>query len=310
MSLAEDPSGRQADLIDRILLRDSVNLLAGAPGVGKTALLAWLLPKFRDQAPIFGYTPGPAAKIAFLGADRSWTHSTRLWFEAGGWPDLPHYSLQDDPHFNPQALRNKSNRVEILKASLDQLLLPPHSLVVVDPLALFLGGNLNDYDSCMVACSQIRRVCQDRQLTMIGTAHAAKQRADKSERYLRLQDRILGSTSLFGYTDTQMYLASPEETGERFYSFLWAPHHKPAEIFALGRTKEGLFVPYEESSRSEEEAKILAAISAAEAGSAFAEIVIAVDVSRATVHRYLQDLMKEGLVVKIGQGRYKRVKLN
>lgn len=311
MSLAEPPSGGQApDLIDKILLRNSVNLLAGAPGVGKTALLAWLLTRFRDNKPIFGYQPQPLPKIAFLGADRSWQHSTRLWFTAAGYPDIPHYALQDDLHFNPHALRNKANRIQILTASVDKLELPKGSLLTVDPLALFLGGNLNDYDSCMVACSQIRRLCEDRQITLIGTAHSAKQKSDKKDRYQRLQDRILGSTALFGYTDTQMYLASPEETGEKFYSFLWAPHHKPPEVFPLGRDASGLFVPYEESVRNQEEGKVLGTITEAEEGTGFAEVVVASEVPKTTVHRYLQELIKEGVIERVGHGRYRRRRLN
>ncbi len=79
---------------------------------------------------------------------------------------------------------------------------------------------------------------------MIGTAHAAKQKADKNERYLRPQDRILGSTALFGYTDTQMYLAAPDETGSKdgVYTFFWNPHHAPPAAFPLTRDSEGRFV--------------------------------------------------------------------
>jgi AAA domain/IclR helix-turn-helix domain len=310
-SVIDFPSpGQVPDLIDKILLRNSVNLLAGAPGVGKTALLAYLLPRFRDGKSVFGYQPRPVPKIAFLGADRSWDTSTRHWFDAAGYGDLPHYCLQDDRGWNPQSMRNRQNRIQILTAALDKLDLPRGSLVAVDPLAPFLGGQLNDYDACAVSCIIIRRLCQDRDLTIIGTAHAAKQKAEAKARYQRLQDRILGSTALHGYTDTQMYLASPEETGEKFYTFLWNPHHKPAEIFPLGRDAAGLFVPYADSVRSQEEGKVLAAITDLEDGTAFADIVIVSEVSRATVHRYLQELIKEGVVARVGQGRYRRIRPN
>ena len=33
---------------------------------------------------------------------------------------------------------------------------PPGTIVYVDPLAPFLGGNLNDYDACATACVKLR----------------------------------------------------------------------------------------------------------------------------------------------------------
>ncbi len=297
------------DLIERIIVTDSVNLLAGAPGVGKTAFLAYLLPRIRDGQPIFGYQPRVVPKIGFIAADRSWQNSTRLWFEAGGYPDLPHYSLQDDPHFRPSELRNKANRINVLSRCLEKLKLPPGSLGIVDPLALFLGGNLTDYDSCLVACSEIRRLCQEQNITLLGTAHTPKIKADKTARYQRLQDNIFGSAALFGYTDTQLYLASPEETGEKHYSFLWAPHHAPTEIFPLGRDSQGLFVPYAESVRHREEHSILDVVPATPEGIGFSEVLLAAEVSKATAHRHLQQLIQDGQVERVGHGRYRRRQL-
>ncbi len=302
------PARSCPDPIDKIILAQSVNLLAGAPGVGKTALIAWLLTRFRDSLPIFGYTPVAIPKIAFIGADRSWDNSTRFWFEAAAYADIPHYSLQDDRDFNPQQLRSKSQRIAILERCLDAVGdLPVGSLIVIDPLALFLGGNLIDYDSCMVACSQIRRICQDRGITIIGTAHSAKQKADKKERYKRLQDNILGSTALFGYTDTQMYLAAPEETGADHYTFLWAPHHKPPELFPLGRDASGLFVPWADSTAALQESSILKLIPLEAPGIGFGELVVASEgASRATVHRVLTHFLNQGVIEKVAHGRYCR----
>lgn len=301
-------SSPRPDPIEKILLANSVNLLAGAPGVGKTALIAWLLTRFRDTLPIFGYLPCPIPRIAFIGADRSWENSTRFWFEAAGYADIPHYSLQDDRAFPPVRLRNRAGRIQILEQCLEKVgPLPPGSLVVVDPLSLFLGGNLIDYDTCGVACSQIRRLCQDLQFTLIGTAHSSKQKADRKERYKRLQDNILGSTALFGYTDTQMYLAAPDETGADHYTFLWAPHHKPPEMFPLGRDASGLFVPWEDSTAAALEAGLLALIPLIEEGIGFGDLVLAAEqMSRATVHRILQHFLEVGVVERVGHGRYRR----
>lgn len=301
------------DIIPNILPACSVNLLAGASGVGKTALTSGMLRCFRDTAPVFGYQPNPVPKIAVITTDRSWA-STGLWFQEVGYPEVAHYALQDDDDVNLSLLRNKSKRLSILVNALDRpelQPLPPGSLVMIDPFAMFLGGNLTDYDACMVACSEIRRLARQRQITFLGTAHSAKQKADKKERYQRLQDRILGSAALFGYTDTQMYLAAPEETGEKFYSFLWHPHHAPAKVFSLGRDARGLFVPWAESTAALEESTVLRHIPTADEGIGFGELVLICDgLSRATVHRHLLRFESEGLVLKVGYGRYRRPTAN
>lgn len=238
------------DFLPPVILEYSVNMLAGASGVGKTAFLAWWVQQIQLGLPIFGLQPPAGAYQAFIGADRSWIRSSSKWFAVQGCAPIPHYSLQDDTSFKKSNLRNKRDRMTIFRdvclAAVrppGMKVFPPHSVVYVDPVSLFLGGNLLDYDTCLVACSELREIAQDQQVTIIGTAHASKQKADKSERYLRLQDRILGSAALFGYTDTQLYLASPEEVGEECYQFLWAPHHAKSELFPLVRDEEGRFRP-------------------------------------------------------------------
>lgn len=299
------------DPIPRIILANSVNLLAGAPGVGKTALLSWLLTRFSRQLPIFGYAVNPIPKVAIITTDRSWARSTRLWFDAVGFGDIVHYALLDDTTFNPRNLRKKFERITVLERCLDKLGdLPFGSLVAIDPAGIFLGGNMIDYDSCIVACAEMRALCLQRGVTVIGSVHSAKQKADTKDRYLRLQDRILGSTGLHGYTDTQMYLASPEETGERHYTFLWAPHHAPTELFSLGRDDQGLFVPWAESETVKTDSKILQILPLEEPGLSFNEILVGAELSKTTGYRQLQDLVKSGRVVKVGHGRYRKAAVN
>jgi hypothetical protein len=314
-TVADARPARQAlDPLPGIIPFASINLLAGAPGVGKTALSAWMLSRFRDCLPIFGRQPNPLAQVAFIGADRSWS-STGQWFAAAGYGDIPHYSLPDDRGYPKKKLRAKGARIEVLKHCFDQLDktygLPWGSLVQVDPIALFMGGNLIDYDACMVACLEMREICQERGLTIFGTAHSSKQKADKKEQYARLQDRILGSAALFGFSDTQMYLAAPQETGEKHYTFLWHPHHEPGEVFPLGRNAAGLFVPWAESTAAADEGKLLHHIPSEGEGIGFGQLVLACEgVSKATVHRYLQEQVKLGTVEKTTHGHYRKRAVN
>lgn len=302
-----------------IIPEDSVNLLAGAPGAGKTTLVSTMARWFRDGEPIFGFQPRPVPFQGFISADRSWKKSTHKWFVAAGFGDIPAYSLQDDLAFNTTRLRKKQDRVRILDECLDQLTpvgepIPPGSVIWVDPLSLFLGGNLLDYDTCLVACTEIRRICTARHITLIGTAHAGKQKADSAQRYLRIQDRIAGSVALFGYTDTQMYLAEPAEVDEDFYLFHWHPHHaKPGNFPLQRRDSDGLFEPYDTHQLAIAAQCILEIVPITPGLITLKELVRTLvesgqGISRAAVHRHLAELTQLQTVIKVGHGKYTRPK--
>ncbi len=307
------------DPLPGVLPLGGISLLAGAPNVGKTALLAGILRCFRDNALVFGRQPNPIASIGYINADRGWEKGSGVWFERAGFPEILQYSMSDDPTFNPKRLRKKHERTDILAAFIDKLNLPPYSLLVIDPIALFLGGNLLSYDDCAVACHEIRIMLRDRKLTLLATAHSAKIKSDKKERYMRLQDQVLGSTAISGFTDTMMYLASPQETGKPYFSFLWHPHAAPAEIFQLVQGDQGLFHAYagqdkEPQGRSYDASegsveRVYALIPEDGRVVEFAEVVDNAQIyplSKATVKRCLEALLEDGRVLKPFHGRYCR----
>lgn len=300
------------DPIPLFLPGGSLNLFAAAPGTGKTALLASVLQALRTGGPVFGHAIGEVAGLGWITADRSWEKDTKHWFGLVGYPDIPHYSIPDDPTFNPSRLRNKEHRLAILTECFGKLTLPPHSLVVIDPMALFLGGDLNRYGDVAVACLEVRNLLLSRQWTAIGPVHAAKLKADKGDRYLRLQDRILGSAALLGYSDTQMYLASPEETTKPYFTFLWHPHLAPAEEVHLVQNAQGLFVPYEAGKTAPSVALIdLVYGLLPEDGTPIDTETLLIrateiPISRATLFRHLSTLLQEDRIAKAAQGSYKR----
>lgn len=307
---ASPHAGKYPDPIPLVIPASGISLLAGAPGVGKTAFLATLLKAFRDHQPIFGHQPAllPDNGIAIISADRSWD-STKIWFERAGWPEVPVYSVIDDPAFTKSKLRRRHDRVTLLSEFIDKMAVPRGGLIIVDPISLFLGGNLLDYDTCMVSCMEIRDLLRARSLTCIATAHSSKQKSEKKDRYLRLQDRILGSTALFGFTDTQMYLASPEEIDEKYYAFLWQPHMLPVETFRLARDPQGLFTAYIEDPQQGTRSLLLACFP--EDGTALARSDLRakaneIPLANSTFNNLLRQLIESGDVVKISHGVYAR----
>lgn len=302
------------DPIPEILLGGSVNLLASPPNTGKTAFLSTFLRKLYLGEEVYGERPNKVPQIAIISVDRSWHQSSQRWFQLAGWAeaDLRYYCLQDDLEFDVKKLLQKNRRMEILRHALKQLgPLPIGTLLLIDPITPFLGGNLMDYDACLVGCTLLRRLCREFGFTIIGVCHAGKQKNDKKEQYRRLQDRIVGSTAQFGFSDTQMYLASPEEVGQPFYTFLWHPHHRPPQYFQLGRTADGLFVPYGEGKAEQEHNKVLDAIPDADSdGIGFGELIVASEVPKTSVWRVLQDALKNGSIERVGHGKYRKARLN
>jgi len=310
MSVADTSSSRQVfpDPIPGIISFGTVNILAGTSNVGKTCLLSSILARLRVGREVFGAATNAPPAIGFVSVDRG-SATARHWLGLAGCADLPLYNLVEDFNFPLVRLRNRVQLVTVLEGFIQHLALPPGGIVVVDPVTLFMG-NANDYQACAIACLEMRRMCQRHALTMLGTAHAGKQAADAKAQYKRLQDRILGSAAQLGYGDTQMYLASPVETGEKFYTFLWHPHTREAQTFLLGRDQDGMFVDWLEGIQAKQEGKILAAITEAEEGTSFAEILINSEVPKTTTFRYLQELLKEGRILKVGHGRYRKAPVN
>jgi len=304
-----DALGLPLDPLPHILPAGGISLLAGAPNVGKTALLATMARALREGRPVFGRTPGTISNIGIICADRSWLKGAGVWFERAGYGHIHHYAMTDDRSFDPRSLRRKFERVARLFEMIARLQLPPHSLVLVDPIGLFLGGNLLDYDSCACACHEIRALLRDRELTLWGMAHSSKLKADKNARYLRLADQLLGSTAIAGFADTQMYLASPEEIGKPYYAFVWHPHTAAPETFFLERDEQGLFVTYSGADEGNC-TRVLALFPDADieiTTAALRELVEAIPLSRATFFRVLDTLVEREKIRKVRHGVYARV---
>lgn len=301
--------------LDPILLAGSINLLAGSSGAGKTALMAMMAKHLQQKLPLFGVTPTTAPYVAYIGIDKSWTRSSCQWFQRED-VRLPHYAMTDDRAFRKSRLRSKTDRVVIFREFLhkvapDGRAFPLGSLVFFEPLALFLGGNLLDYDASAVACLELREVCQElNDVCVVGAVHAGKFKADKKQGYARLQDHILGTAALWGYTDTQLYLAAPDEVRAKHALLHVNPHHAPPMQLKLRRAKDGRFL-----SEIEAEAagivgpswivEVLAAAPDRTLGTAdLLKAAIERELSRATLHRLLDEELRYGRVRRVGHGRY------
>lgn len=305
------PSSVYPDLIDHIMPAGSINLISGGSGVGKTAFIADWCARFRDERQIcWKPTRRPTGGIGVIVGDRKWS-SHKQWFDAVGFGDIPHYSLRDDAGFNWDAFFNRSTLPDTFKRCINYLNLGRDALIIVDPISLFIHGNLIDYKQTAVGLAKLDKVCTSLGVTILGIAHTAKQKGDKKDRYVRPQDRILGSSAFAGFTDTVMYLIGPEELDTEYHGFGWIPHHSAPETFSFSRHPEtGLFIPYDAPNKESDLHYLYGLVTEDSVGTATKEVVDAsashLDVARTTIYNYLNLLMARGLIEKVGRGKWKR----
>jgi hypothetical protein len=305
------PAQPYPDPIPGIIPFGTLTIFSGAPGVGKTALYAEWIARWRDGRTIFGQPAhAPIGGFYIIAADRQWA-STQYWFDLIGYSDIPHYSLTDDLAINLNDIRDDRKGRELFEMALARLNPPPGAHVFVDPVTpLFITGNVNrsrDVASSMMGFS---RLAKDHQINITCTGHFSKQKGDMGDRYLRPQDRIAGSGAFIGFTDTQMYLCDPEPDAkptQPFHLFGWVPRQRPPQDFKLVRDDHGLFIPYRSledvgsvSNSDKRPLELFQWIPDGEIGIRTCDLeTIAVprqNVSRRTFYRYLDTLTERGLI--------------
>lgn len=232
------------DLIPGILPFGSICLLSGPPHRGKTALLASLLARLVNGETLFGLPTTPPPAIGFICTDHKHQLNQSQWLSRAGIVDrIKLYSLRNDLDFNWQRLGEKKQRSTAFEDSVEYLKLPEGSLLVVDPVALFISSQLNDYHSVAMGLGQLDQILQRRNLTMWGTAHTAKQTLDTKKTYARPIDRINGSGAQIGFADTAMALTGPEDTTSGCYELAVSPAMTTEFTYYYQRDTQGLFVP-------------------------------------------------------------------
>lgn len=301
------------DPIPGIIPFGTVTLFAGAPGVGKTAMLAEWCRRWRDGLTICGHKTNCPTGFYYLAADRQWA-SHQQWFDAVGFSDIPHYSLADDAGQNLGKLHDPKYAAQLLLDCLGKLRPIPGSHLYIDPtVPLFISGDPNKARDVAASMLRFSRLCMDLAITLFLIAHFAKQKADARDQYARPQDRISGSGAFSGFSDTQIYLIDPIPPKQPYHLLGWVPRHeKPAEFAFERDEKTGLFVPFE---LYDELGKLSAVLQAIPYEPTETKIIIftitkATNLSIPQAERYLAALTKEGRVVKLRRGLYKRAQPN
>lgn len=298
--------------IPRYLPAWQPHFLSGPPGGGKTCFVASLVKALQAGETIFGKASSAPPFIGIVAADREWADA-KQWYDTAGVPDLPSFSVVD----SDISLAQLKKRDPLLL--LDDIIsthfqAPPNSLIIIDPISYWAGGDMNRYMQVYTALIGLNRFCLQHQITVIGLAHTGKQKADAKDRYTRPQDRINGSAALLGCSGTQMALETPDQTETQHYRFTWVPHHAQAESFDLDRDPDtGLFHEAVPTAAQIIRPEILALLPIAPAEPVQPKDVLKLMagaklelVSRVSLHAWLKRWCDAGVVEQVAPGQYRR----
>ena len=224
------------DIVEHVIPAHETSILAGASGAGKTTLLMHILKELQHNKPVFGHAITKDLKIGFIAADRTWEAYKKLAQTVGVDVDkLTHVrALIDDDKIDCSTLER--NPSIILYNLLNEMVEKGVQLVIVDPLAVLLGCDLNKYHVVAARLIQLNRYCRLNGLTVLGTHHATKARTESG--FKRPQDRINGSGALLGFTSTQLFLAAADETGSEYTEWHIISHHAKPKVVHLKRTND------------------------------------------------------------------------
>ena len=255
----------------------------------------------------------PDAQIGVLVGDRRW-QSHRQWLDIAGVADHPrvrHYSIRDDDSFEWNDLRFWPKVATAFAKAVDQLQLSPGSILITDPMPIWIPGKVNDYKDVAIGIAQMDRVIKTRALSLHGIFHQGKQIADKTQQYKRPQDKILGSAAQIGYTDTAMYLSGPDELDTPYYGFGAVPHNALPEVWKFTRDAWGMFVPYTEAEDFDAIETVMQQVPTDPYGASVGQVLhqletSQVTISRASVYICLKKLVTEGRLVQPKRGQYVR----
>lgn len=303
------------DPIAGILPFGTITIFAGAPGVGKTAMLADWIVRMRDGREIWGHPTSPPTAFAYIAADRQWA-SHQQWFDAVGCSDIPRYSLADDTSFNLSDLLHPYKADALFLRCLERCCNgqppPPGAHVFVDPVSpLFIMGSPNSSRDVARTLMSMSRECQRRKINITCVAHFSKQPTDRNARYQRPQDRIAGSGAFSGFSDTQVYLLDPEPPDQPYHLLGWNPRHRRPEEFKCQRDpRTGLFLPFDVIVDDTSAFAVLELFPEDGSDLRFNAILdralAAKRLSPATTKRALRRLLELGAIEQPARGRYVR----
>lgn len=292
-----------------------MSILAGASGAGKTTLLMQEIAAWASGTSLSGAIKWDPSieRIAYIAADRTKEEVVHRAGKLGIPPErMMIYGVQDDLGFDLNWL--KVAEIALTKAVDRGFAGKPFQLLLIDPIALFLDGKLNEYKDVAISLLKMGRWAIKNKVTVLATHHVTKQKTDAQ--FKRVQDRINGSGALQGYSGTQMVLVEGKEDGVGYDTLAVIPHMSPMKVVYLRRGEGGLFESFQqegEALESSDDGKRIDALVMAFAPGEVMNIKTLQEAGRRlgmgerTTFRRVDEMVKQGRLQRVGKGEYARL---
>lgn len=219
-----------------VLPDNQFSIIAGASGSGKTTLIlqSWLEhTKGNTEWPL--RFPSRAKTAAYVAADRTVDEAIER-ANYLGLKNIRFYGLNDDQRINRDLYRQPK---DLWEYTIDQFDFE-YEVLILDPMALYMEGNLNDFRCVAVSCATFGSRCKRLNKTILGVHHTTKPRSDVG--FKRAQDRLSGSGAFAGYSSTQFMLIEGLEDDKEYDTLVAVPHMTPREETQLRRRPDGYFM--------------------------------------------------------------------
>ncbi|MDE1940625.1 MAG: AAA family ATPase [Patescibacteria group bacterium] len=240
-------------LIQDLLPRRELNLVAGPSGAGKTTFILDLLyHQWSKGANVFGYESFPD-DWAYVSLDRSSAGNRRTFARLG----IPY-----DAFPIVSGLEEGLTSVEaIIKRVKDAW--PETKLIVVEGVGYLIpGGRVNDGPTAFKFYTHVTKLCQQYDVAILGVMHTSKAKSDSF--YTNPRERIAGSGAIAGCAETVIIVEpleadNPEVKLRRLYLCC---RNAADRVFKMKLDAQGLLVPLVDTTVKDVEATTYAKLRA------------------------------------------------
>jgi RecA-family ATPase len=292
-------------VVDGILPRGMVHLIAAPVGTGKTTLFMQQLDSIQRGAQFLGRDTYPA-NIVYITADRGEQESHNTIERLGLKIDMRIVSLKD----------TKKSVIPYLE-TLIETYCRRDDLVIVEPLNFFIRdannrtGDINSFGHVSHFLLNIGRMARDMNLTVEGSLHSSKAKAGSG--YAVPREKVIGSVAWTAFTSTTIVMEpadpkTPEDPGRTIY--VLPRDERPFTLeYVVDSDAGGLLVPQAVFARRYK--SNLDKFLDAHPHETFTNLEVeswkdTASVSVSTAYRWLEQKIKNGEVERVEKGVYKK----
>jgi RecA-family ATPase len=287
-------------IIEKILPVRRVHILAGASGSGKTTYLFQHLPMWEKGLAIHGHASTPAPWV-YISCDRPPEETVDTLERVGVDPGSIRWMSLLAPEF--KHLTTANSLIDHVKKTY-----PDARLLVIDAFYVLTPDmKYNDNGAVKTFLTHLAVLCQQHNITIIGTAHSPKMK--DGEGYLEPRQCILGAIAWGAFCSTVLYIKSvhPEDVENDERNLVILPRNGKGESYDYLMSDKGLVAA--PSKKKENPADYIREyIASIPVGETFEtqDAIQAGGASRQYTATILRDLSKEGWITLERRGIYRR----